>query len=131
MEAHVPPFPKVLNCHTCGAQCCKYFALQLDTPENPQDYDDLRWFLAHQKVAIFIEKGEWFLQVNNPCQFLNDQDQCTHYSQRPAICKDYGWDEGGVVDCHGHNTGWDHEAFFASVAELEQYLSQRGLTWKT
>jgi Fe-S-cluster containining protein len=120
---------EVIDCKTCEGNCCKYFALQLDTPETPEDYDHLRWYMAHQQVVLFIEKGDWYLQVNTPCRFLKPDHTCGMYEKRPQICRDYGWDENGDAECHGTDKPCDHDEYFASLEELEAYLTRHGLAW--
>jgi uncharacterized protein len=119
----------VLNCHTCGGQCCRYFALQIDKPRSGEDFDHLRWYLAHGKVALFIEEKEWYLQVNTKCNFLSEEGKCGMYHNRPKICRDYGLDESGETECHGTDNANDHEHFFANIEALETYLVEKGKRW--
>ena len=42
-------------CKYCTAKCCRYFALPIDTPTTWHDFDNLRWYLAHGRCAIFVE----------------------------------------------------------------------------
>ncbi len=118
-----------LNCATCQGQCCKYFALQIDTPTTPEEFDHLRWYIAHQQVALFIENDDWYLQVNNPCRHLTSSYTCGIYDQRPQICRDYGWDPKGEVQCHETERPCDHDYFFSNLEELEAYLKKKKLKW--
>lgn len=118
-----------LNCNTCQGQCCKYFALQIDTPESPEDFDHLRWYIAHKQVAIFIEENDWYLQVNTPCAYLTKTFSCGMYETRPQICRDYGWDPKGEVDCHENDKPCDHDHFFSNLEELERYLKKHKIKW--
>lgn len=122
-----PPAP--LNCHDCGGHCCRYFALQIDTPRSGEDFDHLRWYIAHHQVAIFIEGRAWYLQINNPCKFLQPDSSCGMYAHRPQICRDYGWDATGATECHGAEKPCDHDHFFSTLEELEAYLIQKGKKW--
>lgn len=114
-----------LNCRACSAQCCRYFALQIDTPTEPEDFDNIRWYLAHQDVAVFVEGDDWYLQVNRVCRYLQADDTCGIYEQRPRICRDYGRDAEGKTECHAADRPCDHDCFFASPEDLEAYLRQR------
>lgn len=118
-----------LNCKTCQGQCCKYFALQIDTPDSPEEFDHLRWYIAHEKVALFIEGDAWYLQVNNPCKHLTAEFSCGIYETRPQICRDYGWDPKGEVECHGTDQPCDHDHFFSTREELEKYLKKNKIKW--
>jgi Fe-S-cluster containining protein len=120
---------KLIDCKECDGNCCRYIALQIDTPETPEDFDHLRWYLAHQQVVIFIEKNDWYLQVNTPCRYLQANHSCGHYEKRPQICRDYGWDEAGDTECHGTDRPCDHDEYFATLEELEAYLTRKGHVW--
>ena len=48
-------------CHDCSAKCCKYFALQIDTPTTPKDHDNIRWYLLHEHIAVWVQDGDWRL----------------------------------------------------------------------
>jgi uncharacterized protein len=118
------------NCRECKGQCCQYLALELDKPETPEDFDHLRWYLAHRQVALFIDAGDWYLQVDNPCRFLTPEYTCSIYSERPSICREYG-SNPSEEECHGLDGGCDHEAIFYTLEELENYLRQKGHAWKS
>jgi len=105
--------------------------MQIDTPRSREDFDHLRWYIAHQQVAIFVEGKSWFLQVNNPCRYLNADFGCAIYERRPKICRDYGWDASGKTDCHGMDKPCDHDAFFSTLEELEAYLTSKGKKWSS
>ncbi len=80
-------------CHQCTALCCRYFALQLDTPEDAEDFDSIRWYLMHGTAWIWVDDGDWYLQVDEACRFLGAENECTIYDKRPQICRDYGLPE--------------------------------------
>jgi hypothetical protein len=70
------------SCHRCTGLCCRYFALPIETPETWKDFDDIRWYLAHENISIFVEKGDWYLNVHNRCQHLAADHRCD--LQKPA-----------------------------------------------
>src|SRR4051794_4770830 len=43
-------------CDKCAALCCRYFALPIDNPKSAHDYDNVRWYLMHENVVVFVEK---------------------------------------------------------------------------
>lgn len=125
-----PVHPPVhLDCKACGSRCCHYFALQIDTPTNAEEYDYLRWYISHEDVAIFLEGRDWYLQINRRCKNLSEDGGCGIYDTRPQICRDYGWDPTGEEECHGANEADDHDHFFSNREELEAYLTSRGKRW--
>ena len=34
-------------CDHCTGRCCRYFSLPIDNPTTWNDYDAIRWYLAH------------------------------------------------------------------------------------
>ncbi len=61
--------------------------LPLDTPEDWNDYDDMRWYLAHKRVSIYVWQGKWYLQIRNKCRYLaKKKRKCKIQTERPAFC---------------------------------------------
>jgi len=74
----------------CKGLCCRYFALPIEPPQDWDDYDDIRWYLAHENVTVFVEDGDWYLNVKNKCRYLSEKDySCQTYDKRPNICRQY------------------------------------------
>lgn len=84
--------PGEVLCSYCTAKCCRYFAFPIDQPKVRRDYDYLRWFLLHGRVAIFVEDGTWFLMIYADCRQLQEDHRCGIYESRPQICRDYTTD---------------------------------------
>lgn len=103
-------------CERCTALCCRYFALQIDEPQSPQEFDDVRWYLAHENVHIFVEDGDWYLSVQTKCQHLEPNNQCGIYEDRPKICRTYS-----TENCDYHAAEYDFEQYFTSPGQLEAY----------
>jgi len=60
----------------------------LETPEDWADFDDIRWYLAHERVSVFVWKGSWYLRVHNKCRHLSRTNQaCQIHRTKPAICR--------------------------------------------
>ncbi len=111
---------KQADCERCGAKCCRYFALEIDTPRTLEDFDEIRWYLAHKKVVVFVDKRKWFLQVFSDCSFLTRRGECAIYEDRPLICRDHPAD-----DCEGISNEFGHRHVFRSVAEIDGYTALR------
>jgi Fe-S-cluster containining protein len=98
--------------------CCRYFALPLDTPEEWGDFDDMRWYLCHEDTTIFVEKGDWYLNVVNACKHLSPQGHhCLIYDKRPRICRGYKTD-----DCDRTSDEYDYELHFTNAGQMEEYM---------
>jgi Fe-S-cluster containining protein len=78
-------------CERCVAACCK---------QNGHDYavllrgDEVRRFAAFSQV-VTIRRDQQLLAesvlpyVNGRCQFLDDEDRCRIYEDRPLSCREF------------------------------------------
>jgi Fe-S-cluster containining protein len=107
-------------CDKCVALCCRYFALEIDAPETAREYDNIRWYLMHENVIIYIEDKRWFLGVLTRCKNLQPDNRCGIYHTRPQICRGYTTDN---CDYHGGDYGFDK--LFTSAEELEAYAKEQ------
>ncbi len=106
------------QCGQCTGLCCRYFALPLDTPKEKDDYDDIRWYLCHQGITVFVEDGKWYLNVKNKCRHLSEKDhRCRIYDTRPKICSKYKH-----ADCDFTNGGYDYELHFINDKQMQEYI---------
>ena len=107
-------------CDQCSALCCRYFVLEIDTPETRRAYDDIRWYLIHENVFVFIEKKKWYLGIYSRCKHLQVDNRCGIYETRPKICREYSTDN---CDYHGGEYDWD--ILFSSAEQLQQYGKEK------
>ena len=112
-------------CKICRAQCCQYYALEIDTPRSYEDFDQIKWFLVHQKTKVFVDKRKWFLEVLNPCRYLTEDHHCEIYTHRPKICREYGISPEGEMDCNANNEIIKHDSYFNSIEELDEFVKKR------
>ena len=112
--AHGPP------CHLCSALCCKYFALEIDKPVTPSDHDEVRWYLLHQSTAVWVQDGDWYLEVRSVCGQLQADGSCGIYETRPQICRDYGVPEK-EGPCEFFTQDVKYDLFFESAEEFEAW----------
>ena len=102
--------PKDANlCEYCTAKCCQYIALPIDTPKTWKDYDDLRWYLAHGDVSIFVDEGSWYIMMHKKCNHLLPDNRCGIYDDRPEICRGYNTD----------NCEYDDEYTYEKIFETD------------
>lgn len=112
-------------CHICKAKCCQYFALEIDKPTTLYEFENLKWYLLHEKTMIFVDNKEWFLQINNPCTHLSSDYQCLIYKKRPIICQEYGFDNENRISCDNIGKEDDHDTVFKTLKDLENYIRKR------
>ena len=77
------------ECRECEAKCCRYFGLEIDPPEDYRSRHDIRWYLAHEKTWVYVERKRWYLEVQNRCSHLTADLSCEIYPRRPRICREY------------------------------------------
>lgn len=107
-------------CDKCAALCCRYFALEIDTPKTWREYDNIRWYIMHENVVVYIEKKKWYLAVLTKCKNLRDDNLCGIYETRPKICREYTTD-----NCDWHGGEYDFEKLFTSAEEIEAYAREK------
>jgi len=107
-------------CEHCSAACCRYVAIPLDKPRSAKDYDDVRWYLMHENISVFVEDGDWYFQVATRCRNLQEDNRCGVYETRPKICRDY---EPGECDYAGGCYAYDH--LFTHPKQIEAYYELR------
>ena len=106
------------KCDLCTGQCCRYFALPIENPEDRDDYDDIRWYLCHENVTVFVEDGEWYVNIKNKCTHLSEEDyKCQIYEDRPNICRTYDDDECDYVE-----GDYDYELHFTDDKQMQEYI---------
>jgi len=108
--------PKDVNlCDHCSAKCCKYFALHIDVPDEPTDFDHIRWYLLHERASVFTEENEWYLLVHTTCKHLQADNLCGIYHTRPQICRDYSTNNCEYEDF------WTYDRYFESPEQVTEY----------
>jgi Fe-S-cluster containining protein len=107
-------------CDQCSALCCRYFVLEIDTPETRSEFDNIRWYLVHENVFVFIEKKKWYLGIYSRCKHLGDDNRCGIYATRPRICREYSTEN---CDYHGGDYNWSK--LFSSAEQLQAYADEQ------
>jgi len=106
------------QCKKCKGLCCRYFALPIETPEDKGDYDDIRWFLCHKDITVFVEDGDWYINIKNKCKYLSEEDyRCKIYNNRPRICRGYRH-----ATCDYVEGEYDYELHFVNDKQMEEYI---------
>ncbi|HIE10921.1 MAG TPA: YkgJ family cysteine cluster protein [Kiritimatiellae bacterium] len=107
-------------CRDCDARCCRYLAIEIDRPRTAADYDDIRWYLLHRQVAVFIDHdGIWHLEFRSRCEALGPDNRCTIYGCRPRICRKHG--EENLCEFHAS----PYAVYMRTVEDLERYRAAR------
>jgi Fe-S-cluster containining protein len=109
---------KKIQCDKCDGLCCRYFALPIEDPEDWDDFDDIRWYLCHENIDVFLEDGDWYMNVRNKCKHLSEKDyKCDMYEKRPKICRGYK-----MADCDYTSADYGYELHFKNDRQMEEYM---------
>ncbi len=107
--------PGEFLCQYCTARCCRYIALPIDTPTEWSQFDYMRWFLMHGRIALFVDGKTWYLMVFADCNHLQGNGMCGTYETRPQICRDYSTD-----NCE-YDDGQVYDQYFETPEQLWEY----------
>jgi uncharacterized protein len=104
----------------CGALCCKYIVRKIPAPRTRRDFDELYWFLCHEKVAVYVEQRGWYLLVEVACQHLDRKLRCRIYPERPDVCRLHARQK-----CE-YTGKIEFQEFFCTPEDLVLYLKRKG-----
>jgi uncharacterized protein len=107
--------PGEVLCAHCTAMCCRYFSIPIDTPTTRRDLDNLRWFMLHGRVTVYVEDGTWYLCVYGDCKHILPDYRCGIYETRPRICRDYS-----TSHCEYDDKGL-HDQLFETPEQIWEY----------
>jgi uncharacterized protein len=102
-------------CDSCTGKCCRYFSLPIDSPATWDEFDSIRWYLAHGQTMVYVDKGQWYLLVMTRCKYLTADDRCGIYLNRPKICRDYTTD-----NCE-YDGDWLFDKLFETPEQIWEY----------
>jgi Fe-S-cluster containining protein len=102
-------------CDFCTGKCCRYFSLPIDEPTTWDDYDAIRWYLAHGQTMVYVDKAQWYLLVMTRCSYLTRENRCGIYLNRPRICREYT-----TKDCE-YDNDWIFEKIFETPEQIWEY----------
>ena len=108
---------KKLQCDDCSGLCCRYFALPIETPEDKGDYDDIRWYLCHKDITVFVEDGDWYINIKNKCKHLTKDNKCDIYNKRPRICRGYKHSTCDFVEGE-----YNYKLHFTDDKQMAEYI---------
>lgn len=115
------PLPSIEDslCSRCAALCCRYVALPIDNPEDARDYDNIRWYLMHENIHVFVDDGQWYIAFATRCKHLQDDNLCGVYLTRPRVCRNYD-----TTNCEYHGAEYRYEHLFTSADQLQRHAEK-------
>lgn len=117
--------PKKLTkelCMECGARCCRNVAIEIEAPTTKEYREYIRWYLAHENISVFKEEGSWYVEFHTDCSMRMPDNSCRIYDKRPSMCREYGYDDDGDVNCYISGFDFDYEHEFFTLEEFDRYL---------
>jgi uncharacterized protein len=107
-------------CEQCKAECCRYITTIVDTPEDEEDWDEIKWMLMHEGVTIYVdEDDDWNVEVMTKCKHLGDDHKCMIYDKRPKVCRDHGTHE-----CEENEDSFEPTIHFEKPEDVDEYLKK-------
>lgn len=110
-------------CHLCNAACCRYFALEIDEPVDEEDFDHIRWYLMHEGIVVWVQDGDWYLEVRTQCRHLQPNNTCGIYEDRPQICREYGLPD--AEPCEYFTQDLEYDLQFNDDQEFDGWVAKQ------
>jgi len=115
------PDPLAICTLQCGGRCCRYITVSIDPPRGHDDWDEIRWWLAHGGTMVTQDEDGWMLHVETRCRHLAPDNRCSIYAQRMTTCSAY---EAGSCEFTGDVP---YDVCLRSEGDLAEHLERRGL----
>lgn len=84
-----PPDQFTVCTRHCEARCCRYITVMVPAPRSEVDWDEVRWWLAHEGVIVTHDAEGWMLCVMVRCKNLRADNACGIYPDHMLACKEY------------------------------------------
>ena len=109
----------------CGAKCCNNVAIEIEAPTNKEYREYIRWYLAHENISVFVEDGSWYVEFHTGCRMKLPDNSCRIYSERPEMCREYGYDDDGDINCFISEFPFCYEHEFHTLEEFDKYIAEK------
>ena len=110
----------MINCRNCGL-CCKHVTLEIDRPTTKSDFEEIKWYLLHENVYVFIDdENDWFIQFNTKCKNLTKKNYCNDHKNRPTICKEYE-----PETCENNACGEYYKVMYTKPEQIDDVIKKR------
>lgn len=117
MKRSVPKMA-VKACDGCRALCCRDLNMGIAAPRAKDEKEDLLWQVQFDTVRIYIRNRRWYLLVKGDCMYLDKNDRCTIYDERPDKCRNHL-----PPECERFGDFWD--IMFNTPDELAAFFKKR------
>ncbi|MBS3162511.1 YkgJ family cysteine cluster protein [Candidatus Woesearchaeota archaeon] len=108
------------TCNECNGACCREICVEIDEPKTVEDWDEIRWMVAHENIAVYVDdEDDWLVEIQTNCSKLNKDNKCLIYEKRPLICKDHKTDT-----CVKNAEEEGEKLRFNNVEEVEAHIEK-------
>ena len=104
-------------CQDCPAKCCHDLVLCIEKPKDASDIDHYKWQLQYDVVSLAVHRSRWYAVYHGRCIYLDDEDMCTIYDQRPDKCRRHN-----PPECE-HYGSW-YDVIIKTPGEFDRHLEQ-------
>ena len=103
-------------CEECHALCCSYVMFEIDEPDSIEEFENIRWYVAHENISVVFDDGEWMLYIKNKCSYIDENHRCSIYDKRPELCRKYDHKDCDMVadDCF--------DLHFETIKDVDDYV---------
>lgn len=106
------------ECEGCPGLCCRDLNMWIGSPKTKDEIDDLLWQVQFDTVRVYIRNRKWYQLVKGDCMYLDKNNRCMIYDNRPDKCREHL-----PPECERYGEFWD--VMFNTPQELEAYLKKR------
>lgn len=111
----------MIRCENCQAYCCKYVSVGIDAPKTLEDFDEIRWLVAHENVIVYKDnEGDWLVLFKTKCKNLTKNNLCAIYPTRMKVCKKHDW-----TSCEVNGEGLTEVILFKTMKDVEDYVKKK------
>jgi Fe-S-cluster containining protein len=109
------------KCEGC-ANCCKDVSVEMDKPEDFEDFETVKWMIAHQNVTVYIDHDDdWLVEFATRCKFLDESNKCKIYKERYKMCSEHDPEE-----CVMNGDEEHYKKIFRTADDVDEYMKEIG-----
>ena len=92
--------------------------MMIGKPANRAEIEDLKWQLHFDTVKVYVLNKRWYQLVEGRCIYLNKQNRCEIYENRPEKCRKHN-----PPNCELYGDYYD--VMFETPDDLERYFKKK------
>ncbi len=108
------------NCFECNQECCKNVIVQMDEPETEDDWEEIKWQVAHDNVRVIKDNDDdWCVEFLTTCSHQASDGKCMIYENRPGKCREHS-----AENCIINGEGEYYKVILNTIEDVEKYLRE-------